>query len=373
MPDFFDDGIVLCGAILALVFVFLCICVVCDKHLVPAVETIIEEFDVPEEIAAVTLIAFGSSSPEIMLNTVSAFEGSGALSMPAMLGSAIIAFGLVPPLCVLSTSKENVDLETRPILRETFSFTMGLCLFTKIVADGSANLVESLLILSLYFMYVLVIIVTYYCYKTSDHEPQHHSHSSRNGDVSSIEAATPLIELTSAGLISDNSDDNDNDDSGDRNSHANATSKKESLEKCCLHLCNCVSFPLVAFFHCATPALFDSAICREPLSTTSQLNSTFPGAEQHYGHSPYCCHTQKVTLFRALSVVIVSIGYVCVFASIVVELCGIITIHGGFDQTTVGATLVAFGAQLPDIVSSISLARDGYFNGAMANAVGSQV
>jgi hypothetical protein len=33
----------------------------------------------------------------------SAFEGSGALSMPAMLGSAIIAFGLVPPLCVLST------------------------------------------------------------------------------------------------------------------------------------------------------------------------------------------------------------------------------------------------------------------------------
>ena len=70
MTDLFDDGIVLVGAILALVFVFLCICVVCDKHLVPAVETVIEEFDVPEEIAAVTLIAFGSSSPEIMLNTV---------------------------------------------------------------------------------------------------------------------------------------------------------------------------------------------------------------------------------------------------------------------------------------------------------------
>jgi hypothetical protein len=65
-----DDAIILAGAIFALVFVFLCICVVCDQHLVPAVETIIEEFDVPEEIAAVTLIAFGSSSPEILLNTV---------------------------------------------------------------------------------------------------------------------------------------------------------------------------------------------------------------------------------------------------------------------------------------------------------------
>lgn len=65
-----DDTLLLLGATVALIFVFLCICVVCDRHLVPAVETIIEEFDVPEEIAAVTLIAFGSSSPEILLNTV---------------------------------------------------------------------------------------------------------------------------------------------------------------------------------------------------------------------------------------------------------------------------------------------------------------
>lgn len=66
----FDDILPLVAAVVALVFMFLCICVVCDQHLVPAVETIIEQFDVPEEIAAVTLIAFGSSSPEILLNTV---------------------------------------------------------------------------------------------------------------------------------------------------------------------------------------------------------------------------------------------------------------------------------------------------------------
>ena len=65
-----DDAALLTASILALLAVFLCICVVCDRHLVPAVEVIIEQFDVPEEIAAVTLIAFGSSSPEILLNTV---------------------------------------------------------------------------------------------------------------------------------------------------------------------------------------------------------------------------------------------------------------------------------------------------------------
>jgi hypothetical protein len=68
------------------------------------VEVIIEEFSLPEEIAAVTLIglcsfhflhdfvdrdliAFGSSTPEILLNTISAVKEASSLSMPALLGS----------------------------------------------------------------------------------------------------------------------------------------------------------------------------------------------------------------------------------------------------------------------------------------------
>jgi Ca2+/Na+ antiporter len=97
------------------------------------VEAIIEEFAVPEEIAAVTLIAFGSSAPEILLNTISAANSASSLSLPALLGSghivvadtlklivfvAIIAFGLIPSVCILYQKKPFIELETGPIIRE---------------------------------------------------------------------------------------------------------------------------------------------------------------------------------------------------------------------------------------------------------------
>ena len=57
-------------SLLGLIIVFAAVCIVCDEHLVPAVEVFIREYKVPEEVAAVTLVAFGSAAPEIMLNTV---------------------------------------------------------------------------------------------------------------------------------------------------------------------------------------------------------------------------------------------------------------------------------------------------------------
>jgi Ca2+/Na+ antiporter len=45
----------------------------------------------------------------------------------------------------------------------------------------------------------------------------------------------------------------------------------------------------------------------------------------------------------------------------------------GVGTTTVGATLVSLGAEIPDTISSISLARNGHHDGAMAGAIGSQV
>jgi Ca2+/Na+ antiporter len=219
---------------------------------------------------------------------------------------------------------------------------VGLCLFTKIVADGSATLVESLLILSLYVVYVIVIIITYYCYKTSDHVPQHHEHSPIEDFRSMSEDKVPLIELVSAGLIGEDAGENTTATDDIIIDSAIPVTKRARLEKCCLRFFDCVSHPLVVFFNFSIPDLFDAAMCGARAPRHVQL----PGSELRYGHSPFCCHTGKVTLFRALSVIAVSIGYVCIFATIVVELCGLITRYGGFDQTTVGATLVAFGAQV---------------------------
>ena len=69
-----------------LLITFYSIMLICDNHLVPTVEVFIKQFDVPETVAAVTLVAFGSAVPELMLNSMAAFERIPDISMSAILG-----------------------------------------------------------------------------------------------------------------------------------------------------------------------------------------------------------------------------------------------------------------------------------------------
>lgn len=67
---------------------------------------------------AVTLVAFGSAAPELFLNSVSAVAHTSDLSMSAIVGSGMIAFGLIPSLCMLNAVRHEMKLKVYPILRE---------------------------------------------------------------------------------------------------------------------------------------------------------------------------------------------------------------------------------------------------------------
>ena len=99
---------------------------------------------------AITLIAFSSAAPEITLNVVSAYEGTANLSLPACLGSALIAFGLIPPCCILFTTHASATLLIDPIMRETCLYLVSLSVFMYISYDNEITLPESLFLFSLY-------------------------------------------------------------------------------------------------------------------------------------------------------------------------------------------------------------------------------
>lgn len=53
-----------------------------------------------------------------MLNTVGVIENTPDLSLPAVLGSAMIAFGLIPALCVLCNDPASHSVQFWPVVRE---------------------------------------------------------------------------------------------------------------------------------------------------------------------------------------------------------------------------------------------------------------
>lgn len=82
--------LILALILLGFVCTFYALCIICDDYLVPAVEVFIEQYNIPEEVAAVTLVAFGSAAPELFLNSVSAVTHTSDLSLSAILGSGMV-------------------------------------------------------------------------------------------------------------------------------------------------------------------------------------------------------------------------------------------------------------------------------------------
>ena len=124
--------------LLLLSLTFYSIFIICEHHLVEVVDVFIKKFQVPEGLAAgivilihfifyyyyyyysiVTLVAFGSAAPELLLNIVSVIQvpPSSDISISAVLGSAIIAFGLIPPVVILSSSIDVMEFKPLPIFR----------------------------------------------------------------------------------------------------------------------------------------------------------------------------------------------------------------------------------------------------------------
>ena len=52
---------------------FLALAVVCDDYFVPALEVIIDRFDVTPDVAGATLMAAGGSAPELFTSIIGVF------------------------------------------------------------------------------------------------------------------------------------------------------------------------------------------------------------------------------------------------------------------------------------------------------------
>ena len=111
-------------------------------------------------------MAFGSAAPELFLNSVSAVAHTSDLSMAAILGSGIIAFGLIPSACILSAPRAQIKLHLYPILREVrviylfFNSSM-----TKLRTKETNQ----------HFVYFVVIVAVYFLFDRSVCIPRFYS------------------------------------------------------------------------------------------------------------------------------------------------------------------------------------------------------
>ena len=118
---------------------------------------IARRFGVSTLVVGLTVVAFGTSAPEIVVSGLAASEGKVDLSLGNVLGSNIANIGLVLGACAVVLPKV---METRLKLREAAWLFLSLFAFYFLARDGAITRAEGGVLLGVFCLYNVLVLVT---------------------------------------------------------------------------------------------------------------------------------------------------------------------------------------------------------------------
>ena len=148
------------GCLLVISILFVGIAVLCDDYLVPWLQKIQRICGMSDDVAGVTLVAFGSAAPELIISTVSVLSNDTKIGVGVICGSAMIAFGLIPACCFFAV-KQPITLNNFLVCRDVLSYLIGasLLMLFFFVNDGNINIWEALTLILIYIAYICVVVM----------------------------------------------------------------------------------------------------------------------------------------------------------------------------------------------------------------------
>lgn len=140
-----------------LVVLFSCLGLAASEHLCPNLNSISKLLHLNENVAGVTLLAFGNGSPDLF-STYSSFKlGAMSLALGELLGAALfITSVVVGSMAIVHPFTVNKFSLSRDVVFLLLSlFTLSVFLY----ADGGISKAACVVLLSLYLGYVVMILV----------------------------------------------------------------------------------------------------------------------------------------------------------------------------------------------------------------------
>jgi sodium/potassium/calcium exchanger 2 len=124
------------------------------QFFVPALEVVIERFDISDDVAGATLMAAGGSAPELFTSLIGVFFAkSGSVGFGTIIGSAVFNVLFVIGMCAIF-SLDVLELTWWPLARDCSWYTLDLVVLYLCFRDKQIELWESALLLALYLCYV---------------------------------------------------------------------------------------------------------------------------------------------------------------------------------------------------------------------------
>uniref|UniRef100_A0A803SYC0 Solute carrier family 24 member 2 n=1 Tax=Anolis carolinensis TaxID=28377 RepID=A0A803SYC0_ANOCA len=139
--------------ILGMVYMFIALAIVCDEFFVPSLTVITEKLAISDDVAGATFMAAGGSAPELFTSLIGVFISHSNVGIGTIVGSAVFNILFVIGMCALF-SKEILHLTWWPLFRDVSFYIMDLVLLIVFFLDNFIMWWESLTLLIAYMVYV---------------------------------------------------------------------------------------------------------------------------------------------------------------------------------------------------------------------------
>ncbi|XP_006864531.1 PREDICTED: sodium/potassium/calcium exchanger 2 isoform X2 [Chrysochloris asiatica] len=140
--------------VIGMIYMFIALAIVCDEFFVPSLTVITEKLGISDDVAGATFMAAGGSAPELFTSLIGVFIAHSNVGIGTIVGSAVFNILFVIGMCALF-SREILNLTWWPLFRDVSFYIVDLIMLIIFFLDNVIMWWESLLLLTSYFAYVI--------------------------------------------------------------------------------------------------------------------------------------------------------------------------------------------------------------------------
>ncbi|XP_029310846.1 sodium/potassium/calcium exchanger 2 isoform X7 [Cottoperca gobio] len=137
-----------------MIYMFIALAIVCDEFFVPALTVITEKLTISDDVAGATFMAAGGSAPELFTSIIGVFISHSNVGIGTIVGSAVFNILFVIGMCAIF-SKEILNLTWWPLFRDVSFYILDLIMLIIFFLDNFISIWESITLLSAYAAYVI--------------------------------------------------------------------------------------------------------------------------------------------------------------------------------------------------------------------------
>nr|XP_045598729.1 probable sodium/potassium/calcium exchanger CG1090 isoform X2 [Procambarus clarkii] len=341
------------------IYMFVGIAIVCDEYFVPSLEMICDALHLTEDVAGATFMAAGSSAPELATSVIAVFVAKDDIGISGVIGSAVFNIMFVISVCALFAG-HVIYINWWPLVRDSTFYCISIFALLLTIYNEVVTWYESTFLLLLYVLYIVMMFNNKRLEVWANTLNVPFKNATRE-EKSSLFGTKPVPATGDPGLK--DGGDPTNPDGGDQQDGDGLPKQVEAVEV--------EAAPTKSM----APEMKDDDVSpwTVPVGVCERLGwaLSLPLVALHHFTTPDCRRER----FRRWHLItfIMSMFWIAAYSYLMVWMITIIGFTLGIPDTVMGLTLIAVGVSAPDAMSSLCVAKQGFGDMAVSNAIGSNV